>query len=143
MSRCGETEVEGHLSAAESIVEMLRRSREDVGVPAADLTHGTVGHDVADLVGNDLATIVDHSHRIAGVLRDQPAGIVERQRDSFVAERIALVLPAKVLEASRRVRESAREKVQDLLLVARAERAAGKARVNGHASARRSGSPGS
>ena len=94
-------------------------------------------------MSDEVAAVVGHPHRIAGVLRDEAASLIERQCDPFVAGRIALVLPAKVFDASARVRKRAREKAEDLLFVTRAERAAGKARVNGHASARRSGSRGS
>src|SRR5437763_388141 len=85
--------------------------------------------------------------RVAGVMPDQPAIRVEGQADALVAERVALVLPAKVLQRARRVRKAAVEEVDDLPFVARPKSADGEALVhgrvswtlNGHASARPSG----
>ena len=80
------------------------------------------------------------------LIEDAEEDLVERE------ERLRLVeaeLQDRRLEIERdeaeaeRVRERAREKFQDLFLVTRPERAAGKARITGHASARRSGSRGS
>ncbi len=59
MRRRGEAIVEGHLSSAEGIVEVLCGSSQDAGGAATDLPHRTVSHDVADLIGNEIAAVVN------------------------------------------------------------------------------------
>src|ERR1019366_6488690 len=135
--------VERHLAAAERVVEVTRRPGQNAGRSAADVAHGTVGHDVADLVGGEGTSIIDKRHGIAGVLCNQALGIVERQRNALVAERTVLVLPLKMFTPSGGVRKGSREESENLLFVALAKGANGKARVNGHVSARPMGSRGS
>ena len=98
-----------------------RRTRQNAGRAAAGLAHGAVGHDVADLVGDEVAAVVDQGHGIAGILRDQLLGIVERQRNTLVAERAALILPPEVLAAASCVRKGASEESEDLRFIAARE----------------------
>src|SRR5262249_19244984 len=129
--RGGEAVIECDFIFAECCIEMLGDSAEDAAFAAAAMANGGIGCGGADVM-HQLAG--RQQGGIAGVMADQPAVAVEGEADPLVAERVALVLPSKVLDRARRMREAAIEEIENLRLVARPEGANGEARVSEHAS---------
>ena len=112
---------------------------EDAGRTAANVADRRIGHRVADLMGDELASALHKRNGIAGVVTDESAVGIECEADVRSSIRILQILPVKMLERPRSMK-TARKEVENRRLVTRFVRAGDEPIVSGHASVPPSGS---